>query len=867
MKRLSIILLSLIAMVSNSMAIPALRQKVMVKQPDGTTVTIMLHGDEWQHFTTTDDGYTVKKNKQGYYVYAQKVDDKLRATDIVAHDQVNRTANEVAFLQGVKKYQTPKMSAYNAQMKDSITKHQQQTLNNRRAARYDYNKFRGLVILVTWNDKGFSRDDYPTIINNMINQENYVGYDDEIFTGSVRDYFSDNSGGKFVPTFDVIGPYTADFSQYDAQGGYKGDEEDYKPYAYAKILNDVINQADADVDFKKYDGDGDGIVDLVYFVVAGNGSNYAGNDKRLWWPHRSRLYRVTNDNKLYYLVKDGVVFSDYASSVELYGYTTQPKTVKIDGIGTICHEFSHVLGLPDFYDANYETDGQSNDPNEWSVMASGSYKNYSRTPVGYSLYERWSVGFCDAPETIDVKGDYTLEPLCTNQKGFLLPTPLDTEFFLFENRQQSAFKWDKYLPGSGMLVHRVDFSDPSIWSLGSFKKNIINANANHNYYELLRANGAHKSGGSYVDSPDDAFPAKNKTELTNETSPANLKTWDGTVNDWAITNIKMKNGVITFNVSNYEVVSMAIEPAVVEDLPVGVAKQLKAVMTPVYAKTQLTWSSDDESIATIDENGVVKGINVGTTTIRVKSDNAVEATCQVTVKEMSVCSIAEFKQREAGSTMLLNLTDAEVLYVYQNDAYVRGTTGSIILDNKELNLKKDDHVNGTIRLMSDIRNKMPVAMSTEGTSADALFVTAGSGAQPREVTIDELTEADYCDYVLVKAGRLKYDSGVWVVNSNDEKKARLRNTFNVAGITLKDYDGNYYDIPAIYGTNVVNGSVINELYMLTTPTKVEAPTGIMQIVSSLDDNANSPTYNMAGQRVSNNFKGLIIKDGKKFMSK
>ena len=851
--------MSLIAMVSNSMAIPALRQKVMVIQPDGTTVTIMLHGDEWQHFTTTDDGYTVKKNKQGYYVYAQKVDDELRATDIVAHDQVGRTANEVAFLQGVKKYQTPKMSAYNAQMKDSITKHQQQTLNNRRAARYDYNKFRGLVILVTWNDKGFSRDDYPTIINNMVNQENYVGYDDEKFTGSVRDYFSDNSGGKFVPTFDVVGPYTADFSQYDAQGGYKGDEEDYKPYAYAKILNDVINQADADVDFKKYDGDGDGIVDLVYFVFAGNGSNYAGNDKRLWWPHRSRLYRVTNDNKLYYLVKDGVVFSDYASSVELYGYTTQPKTVKIDGIGTICHEFSHVLGLPDFYDANYETDGQSNDPNEWSVMASGSYKNYSRTPVGYSLYERWSVGFCDAPETIDVKGDYTLEPLPENQKGFLLPTPLDTEFFLFENRQQSAFKWDKYLP--------VDFSDPSIWSLGGFKNNVVNTNAAHNYYELLRANGAHKSGDYYVDSADDAFPAKNKTELTNETSPANLKTWDGTVNDWAITNIKMKNGVITFNVSNYDVVSMAIEPAVVEDLPVGVAKQLKAVMTPVYAKTQLTWSSDDESIATIDENGVVKGINVGTTTIRVKSDNAVEATCQVTVKEISVCSIAEFKQREAGSTMLLNLTDAEVLYVYQNDAYVRGTTGSIILDNKELNLKKDDHVNGTIRLMSDIRNKMPVAMSTEGTSADALFVTAGSGAQPREVTIDELTEADYCDYVLVKAGRLKYDSGVWVVNSNDEKKARLRNTFNVAGITLKDYDGNYYDIPAIYGTNVVNGSVINELYMLTTPTKVEAPTGIMQIVNSQESTTDGPACNLAGQRVNNGYKGLVIKDGKKVVMK
>ncbi|MBO6253191.1 MAG: hypothetical protein J6O49_06005, partial [Bacteroidaceae bacterium] len=190
MKRISMILLLLVAMVGNSMAIPALRQKVTVTQPDGTTVTIMLHGDEWHHFTTTDDGYTLEKNKQGYYVYAQEVDDELRASHVVAHDQVDRTANEVAFLQKVKKYQTPKMSAHNAKMKDSITRHQQQTLNNRRAARYDYNKFRGLVILVEWNDKGFSRDDYSTIINDMVNKENYTGYDNEKFTGSVRDYFS-----------------------------------------------------------------------------------------------------------------------------------------------------------------------------------------------------------------------------------------------------------------------------------------------------------------------------------------------------------------------------------------------------------------------------------------------------------------------------------------------------------------------------------------------------------------------------------------------------------------------------------------------------------------------------------------------------
>ena len=137
----------------------------------------------------------------------------------------------------------------------------------------------------------------------------------------------------------------------------------------------------------------------------------------------------------------------------------------------------------------------------------------------------------------------------------------------------------------------------------------------------------------------------------------------------------MNNGIVTFNVSNYDVVGLAIEPAVLEELPIGVTKQLKVVVTPVYAANKLMWLSDDKAIVTVDQNGVVKGISKGTTTIRVQSDNDIEATCQITVKDMSVCSIADFKQRELGSTMLLNLTDAEVLYVYQNDAYVRGATG------------------------------------------------------------------------------------------------------------------------------------------------------------------------------------------------
>ena len=54
-------------------AIPADPTPIQVTQPDGTTVTVALHGDEFFHFTTTLDGYTVVKNAQGFYTYAMLV--------------------------------------------------------------------------------------------------------------------------------------------------------------------------------------------------------------------------------------------------------------------------------------------------------------------------------------------------------------------------------------------------------------------------------------------------------------------------------------------------------------------------------------------------------------------------------------------------------------------------------------------------------------------------------------------------------------------------------------------------------------------------------------------------------------------------
>ena len=535
MKRVFLLLTVIALNVCCVMAIPAHKAAVKVQQPDGTNITIRLHGDEWRSFNTTDDGYSVVQDSRGYYVYADLKDGILVPTAQIAHDLAERSASEQAFLSGVKKMLVPEMTAEMTEMNALVQQRQKETLKSRRAANYDYNNFRGLLILIEYNDKSFSRSDYKELLTNMVNKEGYTGYDNQSYTGSVRDYFSDNSLGKFKPEFDVYGPYKVDYSQTDPKG----------TSGCRKIINAVLDAADADINYADYDRDGDGVVDMVFFIVPGCGANYSGNNSRYWWPHRSIIRSTSGE----VVTKDGVAFEDYASSVEMYGWERLLLGGHtIAGIGTICHEFSHVLGLPDFYDSDYSAGGgQSNDPGDWSVMAEGSDGDKGRTPIGYSLYERWLVGFIDQPEKIEAEGSYSLEDVSKEGKGYMIETPVADEFFLLENRQKGKdYKWNEYVPGSGLLVHRVDRTDLTVWS-----KNKVNSNPNHNYYEIVRAGGT--SPSSRMGTAYDVFPGTaNVTKLNNETTPANLKTWEGEECPWGLSDIKMNTSsrLITFNISS-----------------------------------------------------------------------------------------------------------------------------------------------------------------------------------------------------------------------------------------------------------------------------------------------------------------------------
>ena len=538
MKRLTILLTALLLYVAAAKAVPAYPGVCQIKQPDGTMLSIRLVGDEYLHFNTTADGFTIVKNADGWYVYAEKRNGQLVATTYKAHDEKQRTEEEKSWLEATGKGLKPEMSENTIAIMQEQTQTRSRARSRRiaNAGRYDYSKFKGLVILIQYNDCSFSRSDYPTLIDNMLNQKDYGGYDDTDlgrYTGSVRDYFYDNSMGLFDPQFDVKGPVTVNYSMYDAH-----DKDDGSGPKIQPMILDALHALDSDIDYKEYDGDGDGEVDMVYFIFAGCGSNVTNNNDGLLWPHQWTIYKQNMLGHFETVSKDGVVFGRYACSTELAGSEEQSY---IDGIGTICHEFSHVLGLPDLYDTNYENDGQSNHPSNWSVMASGGYLNNSRTPAGYGLLERYLARFT-MPQLIESEADYQLKPISESNQGYRINSGADKEFFLLENRQQTA-KWDAYLPGHGLLVFRTEkLSDNDIWDGG-----VINANSSHNYYEMVRA------GGGWGATASDPFPGtQGVTSLTNSTYPANLLSWEGKSTPMVLMNITETDGEISFSLTDVE---------------------------------------------------------------------------------------------------------------------------------------------------------------------------------------------------------------------------------------------------------------------------------------------------------------------------
>lgn len=347
---------------------------------------------------------------------------------------------------------------------------------------------KGLVILVNFKDNAFSIPNADATYDEIFNQLNYTGYG---MTGSVRDYFLAQSYGQFDMTLDVAGPYTLS-KNMSSYGGNDSNGSDIGVRAFAK---ESFMLADADVNYRDYDWDGDGTVEQVFIVYAGY-AEAQGGDANTIWPHSFSLSQA--------LMLDGTYVSQYACSAELRGN----KGTNIDGIGTVCHEFSHCLGLMDHYD----TQGNNFGTGFWDVMASGSYNNNSCTPAAYTAFERWCMGWL-TPKELKTQTDVTgMKPLVESPEAYILYNDANPdEFYMLENRQLMGF--DAGLYGHGLMVFHVDY-DAQIWATNS-----VNVAASRQRMTIIPADDAKVAELNSLRA--DPFPGMlGVNALTDYTTPA-----------------------------------------------------------------------------------------------------------------------------------------------------------------------------------------------------------------------------------------------------------------------------------------------------------------------------------------------------------
>lgn len=508
------------AVVASAYAMAAKRGFRTVEQPDGTQLTIQVVGDEHLHFTTTEDGLLLRLDEDGFY----------RLASLASDGAVVSTGVAIG---------SPKASAVATRLADiDIEAVRAKRTSKRRAPQSGMGRSgfsfpstgspKGLIILVEYTDVKFrdtSSYNATDYFNDMINGEDFKQFKG---TGSALQYFTEQSGGLFIPDFDVLGPVELPNPQRYYGGNDRWGEDENAHL----MVTDAIEILDPDVDFSVYDTDGDGIIDNVYVFYAGQGEADYGNANTVW-PH-SWDVRYGGVNKS----ADGKIIAQYACSNEWE--QAQPC-----GVGTFIHEFSHVMGLPDLYHTtDYSADYT---PQDYSVLDYGPYNNDGRTPPNYSAYEKNAMGWYE-PIILDKAMTVSLEEISTGMFG-LIPTDKETEFFLIENRQLTG--WDAYIPNHGMLIWHIDYVKQK------FENNQVNNTKSHQYVDIVEANN--KPSSRKADMRGYTFPGTTgKTEFTATSSPAFI-TWAGKGVDLPITGITEKDGVISFDVAGGAPVDAGID--------------------------------------------------------------------------------------------------------------------------------------------------------------------------------------------------------------------------------------------------------------------------------------------------------------------
>jgi len=355
--------------------IPADPQPKTVTQPDGSTITVVMRGDERAHALFDTQGQQLKLNRESGFL------------------EVDATA--------------PSWEQWSQAQRTQRAQRVKQSVGPRRLLINDfpaYGKQRTLVILISFSDVDFmSVDDPHEYFSNLLNQEGFTN--DYGANGSARDFYVASSMGQFLPDFDVVGPVKLSHT-----AAYYGSDTPSQDAKMGEAVVEACQLADEVVDFSQYDANGDGYVDNIFFFYAGYGQADQPDGDDYIWPHSAHLEKTWDMS----LECDGKKIGQYACSNEVRYSATG--AINPSGIGTFVHEFGHVIGLADHYDVGYSL--LTFNVGTWDTMASGSYNNNMNTPPLFSAFERAELGWLDYIElTTDADTLSVLPWLGTSKQG------------------------------------------------------------------------------------------------------------------------------------------------------------------------------------------------------------------------------------------------------------------------------------------------------------------------------------------------------------------------------------------------------------------------------------------------------------------
>ena len=226
----------------------------------------------------------------------------------------------------------------------------------------------------------------------------------------------------------------------------------------------------------------------------------------------------------------------------------------------------------------------------------------------------------------------------------------------------------------------------------------------------------------------------------------------------------------------------------------------------------------------------------------------------------------------ATTNLNLKLTNAKVIYVnvYEKttNTYVREGDAAIELRTLGFDMPVNSTISGTVKVDYAVNNGVPYLKANDATNDESLTIQESTEeAQPIVATVADIVAKKYInDLVIIKDVKFTKESVTsgtstrtnYYINDGDQK-VQLYDKFQVSDLATLT-DGETYTVQGLFG------QIYKDVPEILMTKKVAETTGINNITTEAAD-ANAPAYNLAGQKVGKEYKGVVIKAGKKFIQK